>query len=100
MNTGHAHAPSVSDTLYIGTEMYPEKRGFTQLKSNETETFLSPLEVARTLNYTRPYVYSLIALGTLPAKREDGKWFVAKADVEKRREVRRGRKGVSNDRSN
>jgi len=54
----------------------------------EQSKYLSPLEVARALNHSRAYVYSLIALGTLPAKRNDGRWFIASEEVEKRRRVR------------
>jgi excisionase family DNA binding protein len=63
--------------------------GFTNLRKQEQETFLSPLEAARALKHSRAYVYELIATGSLPAKREDGRWLVAKSDVEKRREQRR-----------
>lgn len=44
---------------------------------------LSVSQAARKAGYTTKYIYDLLWSGRLPAQKQDGRWLIAEADVEK-----------------
>lgn len=47
---------------------------------------LSPSEFARAAGLTMQHVYSLLAAGRLQAAKEDGRWWIDAAELQKRQQ--------------